>query len=371
MLEIEMVTPASPDGTTPLQLISPDGAGWLPRAEMGIEELSDNHLRGMLRWLFLARAVDDEAMALQAAGELTVYPPFRGQEAAQVGSALALAPQDFVFPTFRELAAALVRGVDAVTYFEYHRGTWHGGAYDPLASRFGPVCIILASQVVHAVGFAMGQRMLGSDVVTLAYFGDGSSSEGDFHEAANFAAVFDAPVVLFCQNNHWAISMHESKQMRAPVVAKAAGYGIPGVQVDGNDVLAVWRATRDAAARARAGDGPTLIEAITYRMGPHHTADDPARYRDPAEHAAWLARDPIVRFERWLTAESLVTTESVAQMRADVAAEVAQIAEGVRSLAPPSVAALFDWAYAEPHADLLTQREDIARFAGPGAGGDA
>ena len=206
--------------------------------------LADDGLRELLRLMILCRRLDRECWALQRQGELTVYPPFEGQEAAQVGSAFALGREDFVFPSFRELAAAIVRGVDVVEYLQYHRGTWHGGPYDPIASRFAPICVPVATQIVHAVGWAMGAKLDGQAACSLAYFGDGSASEGDFHEAANMAAVFRAPVVLFCQNNGWAISVPSSEQNAAPIAARAAGYGFPGVRVDGNDVLAVFAVTK-------------------------------------------------------------------------------------------------------------------------------
>ncbi len=208
--------------------------------------LADDDLRELLRLMIRCRRLDRECWALQRQGELTVYPPFEGQEAAQVGSAFALGRDDFVFPSFRELAAAIVRGVDVVEYLQYHRGTWHGGPYDPIASRFAPICVPVATQIVHAVGWAMGAKLDGHAACSLAYFGDGSASEGDFHEGANIAAVFRAPVILFCQNNGWAISVPSSEQYAAPIAARAAGYGFPGVRVDGNDVLAVYAVTREA-----------------------------------------------------------------------------------------------------------------------------
>ena len=329
-------------------------------------DLPDDDLRELLRWMILARAVDEATEALQADGELTVYPSFRGQEAAQVGSAFALGRDDMVFPTFRELAAALVRGVDPVTYLHYHRGTWHGGPYDPLEARFGPICITLATQTVHAVGYAMGQKQLGRPVVTLAYFGDGSTSEGDFHEACNFAAVYEAPVVLFCQNNGWAISVPTHKQMKAPVADRAAGYGMPGVRIDGNDVLEVWKTTSEAAARARTGGGPTLIEAMTYRLGPHHSLDEPAKYRDQAEVDEWAERDPIPRYEGWLLAASLADEGLFAEYRAEAAEEAERMSAAVRELEPPPVEDLFEWVYEGPTLELLHQQRDISRFTGTG-----
>jgi pyruvate dehydrogenase E1 component alpha subunit len=274
-------------------------------------------------------------MALQRQGELTVYPPFEGQEAAQVGSAFALGPEDFVFPSFRELAAALVRGVDAVEYLQYHRGTWHGGPYDPFATGFAPICVPVATQIVHAVGWALGAKLDRKAACALAYFGDGSASEGDFHEAANMAAVFRAPVVLFCQNNGWAISVPAEEQFAAPIAARADGYGIPGVRVDGNDVLAVYAVTKEATERARRGGGPTLVEALTYRIGPHSTADDDTRYRSAEEVDAWRARDPIERYRRWLLASGHADEAFVGSCGEEARAWVAQVRAGITSVADP------------------------------------
>ena len=263
-------------GSEPFRLIAPDGTA-VGDTEVGLEP---GELRELLRWMVLARRLDRECMALQRQGELTVYPPFEGQEAAQIGSAFALGPDDFVFPSFRELAVALVRGVDPVQYMQYHRGTWHGGPYDPRATRFAPICVPTATQISHAVGYAMGLRFDDIPACAIAYFGDGSASEGDFHEAANMAAVFRSPAILFCQNNGWAISVPTTSQTSGEIWKRAEGYGFRGVRVDGNDVLAVYRVMKEAVARAHAGDGPTLIEALTYRVGPHTTADDAGRYRD-------------------------------------------------------------------------------------------
>jgi len=254
-----MVIHEDPYDVAPVRLVAPDGTA-VGDTDVG---LKPDELRDLLRLMILSRRLDGECMALQRQGELTVYPPFEGQEAAQVGSAFALEPDDFVFPSFRELAAAIVRGVDVVEYLQYHRGTWHGGPYDPIASRFAPICVPVATQIVHAVGWAMGAKLDRLPVCSLAYFGDGATSEGDFHEAANMAAVFGAPAILFCQNNGWAISVPLREQAASSIHTRAEGYGMPGVLVDGNDLRAVYSVTRAAAERARAGEGPTLIEALT------------------------------------------------------------------------------------------------------------
>ena len=338
-----------------VQLVARDGSV-VGDVEVG---LSDDECRELLRLMIRSRRLDRECWALQRQGELTVYPPFEGQEAAQVGSAFALGPEDFVFPSFRELAAAVVRGVDVVEYLEYHRGTWHGGPYDPIASRFAPICVPVATQIVHAVGWAMGSRLDGSKACSLAYFGDGSASEGDFHEGANLAAVFGAPAILFCQNNGWAISVPSNRQFAAPIADRAAGYGMPGVRVDGNDVLAVYAVTREAVERARAGRGPTLIEAVTYRIGSHSTADDAARYRDDAEVAAWRELDPIDRYRSYLLGAGTIDDAFIHSCEEEAGAWVADIRAELTALGEPPAAEMFDHAFADPPATLLRQREEL------------
>jgi pyruvate dehydrogenase E1 component alpha subunit len=349
------ISDTAADDAPMVQLVAPGGSA-VGDADVG---LSDDRLRELLRLMIRARRLDRECMALQRQGELTVYPPFEGQEAAQVGSAVALGADDFVFPSFRELAAAVARGVDVVEYLEYHRGTWHGGPYDPIANRFAPICVPVATQIVHAVGWALGARLDGARACAIAYFGDGSASEGDFHEAANLAAVYRVPVVLFCQNNGWAISVPLREQTAAPIAARAAGYGFPGIRVDGNDVLAVYAVTKAAVERAHAGGGPTLIEAVTYRMGPHSTADDDSRYRDDAEVAAWRERDPIDRYRRFLTARGVADDGLVAACEAEAAAWIEEVRAGVTSLGAPAPTELFSHAFAEPPATLRRQREGL------------
>jgi 2-oxoisovalerate dehydrogenase E1 component alpha subunit len=349
-----MDAPEHWSGTAPVRILAPDGTA-VDDPDVG---LSDDDLRGLLRHLIETRRLDRECVALQRQGQLTVYPPFEGQEAAQVGSAFALGRDDWVFPTFRELAAALVRGVDPVRYLWYHRGTWHGGPYDPRATRFGPICVPVATQICHAVGVAMGLRLDGSDACALAYFGDGSASEGDFHEGANLAAVFGAPAILFCQNNGWAISVPTSQQTVGEIWRRADGYGFPGMRVDGNDVLAVYRATAEAVTRARRGEGPTLIEALTYRIGAHTTADDASRYRDDDEVERWRAYDPIARYRTWLVATGRADDAFVETCERAADERVREIREALIATDAPPQEWLFDWTYAEPPALLLRQRQE-------------
>ena len=338
-----------------VQIVAPDGS-IVGDADVGLDP---DDQRELLRQMIRTRRLDRECWSLQRQGQLTVYPPFEGQEAAQVGSASALGPDDFVFPSFRELAAAVVRGVDIVEYLQYHRGTWHGGPYDPIASRFAPICVPVATQIVHAVGWALGSRLDRNGTCALAYFGDGSASEGDFHEAANLAAVLEAPVVLFCQNNAWAISVPAREQYVAPIAARAAGYGIPGVRVDGNDVLAVYAVTEEAVGRARSGGGPTLIEAMTYRIGAHSTADDATRYRDEAEVETWRARDPIDRFRTYLLGAGLADEAFVSRCEEEAAAWVGEIRSAVVALGTPSAEEIFDFAFADPPEALRRQRREL------------
>lgn len=335
------------------QVIASDGTARVAREEIA---LSDAEMRELLRLMTLARRLDAEAVQLHAEGEMAVYPPCAGQEAAQIGSAFALAPEDFVFPSFREFAAALTRGVDAVTYMSYHRGTWHGGPWDVMKHRFAPICVPLATQIPHAVGYAMAMKLRGESVAALAYFGDGAASEGDFHEACNFAAVFRAPVVLFCQNNGWAISVPFEEQSAAPIVDRAAGYGIPGVRVDGNDVVAVWQATKEAAERARWGNGPTLIEAVTFRMGPHLTNDEPDRYRSVEEVERWKKLDPIDRFRTFLLANGVMSEEGVELLTADVETAAAKMRAGIIATPPPEASDIFEMAYHSMPRELMHQQ---------------
>jgi 2-oxoisovalerate dehydrogenase E1 component subunit alpha len=346
--------PAHWGGTEPRRVLAADGTV-VGDPDVGLDA---GELRALLRWMVVARRLDRECIALQRQGELTVYPGFEGQEAAQVGSAAALASRDMVWPTFRELAAALVRGVDPVQYLQYHRGTWHGGPYDPRATRFGPICIPIATQIAHAAGCALGQQLDGDDAVSLAYFGDGATSEGDFHEAANLAGIWRLPLVLFCQNNGWAISLPTGKQTAGEIWRRAEGYGFPGVRVDGNDVLAVYAATREALERARRGDGPTLIEALTYRIGAHSTADDARRYRADPEVEAARAFDPIARFSAWLLAAGHADAAFVADSEAEADRFAMTVRAGVVATPAPPAEWQFDWVYAEPGASFERMRAE-------------
>lgn len=301
----------------PLRFIAEDGesSGELP--------LSADELTRGYRAVARARFFDERVMTLQRQGRLGVYPPYRGQEAAQVGAALALAETDWLVPSYRDTAAALTHGLPMSQIILYWRATPAGWRY-PDDLRILPFYIPIATQLLHAVGIASAGRYQHEDWVALTFIGDGGSSEGDFHEALNFAAVYAAPLVLVVENNGWAISVPTDRQMRhQPIADRAAGYGIPGVLVDGNDLAAVWHAARSAVERARAGEGPTLIEAVTYRMGPHTSSDDPNRYRTADSTAAWEARDPLLRLRAALEGMAAWDEEREQALRAELADEFA------------------------------------------------
>ncbi|WP_308467988.1 thiamine pyrophosphate-dependent enzyme [Rathayibacter soli] len=307
--------------------------------------------------MLLARELDLESVAMQRQGIIPGYAPARGQEAAQVGSASALdRARDFAFPTYRELGVAVALGADLVGYLASHQGSWHGGMYDFAAARLAPINAVVGAPAPHAMGWALGEKLAGRSGASIAYFGDGASSQGDIHEAMNFAGVWNLPVVFFCQNNGWAISLPTSGQVAGgSVAARAAGYGMPGVRVNGNDVLAVYDEVTDALARARSGGGATVVEAMTYRIGPHSTSDDPGRYRSLAEEHDWQSRDPLVAAEARLRASGVadVVFDEVA---ACVRAEVERVRQGTIALKSRPTAEMFDFVFADPPAVFKAQR---------------
>ncbi|MDP9406233.1 MAG: pyruvate dehydrogenase (acetyl-transferring) E1 component subunit alpha [Actinomycetota bacterium] len=344
---------------TPVQLL--DDEGVLSEVDGYPIDLKDEDFRNLYRYMVLARRVDKQAINLQRQGQLGVYASLLGQEAAQVGGAYALTERDWVFPSYRELGAALVRGVDPSSILHLFRGTWLSN-HDPLATRFGLLSIPIGTQALHAAGFAMGAKFDGNDIVVMSYFGDGATSEGDPHEAMNFAAVYGAPCVFFVQNNQYAISVPLSKQTKAPTIAhKAVGYGMPGFRCDGNDVLAAYAVARKAVDRARAGEGPSLIEAVTYRMEAHTTADDPTRYRTPEELAEWTARDPIARFERFLEREGLLDDAFRADIDEEAAGYAARMREEIYDAPHGDPLELFAHVYVDPPPSYQAQRELLRR----------
>jgi 2-oxoisovalerate dehydrogenase E1 component alpha subunit len=340
--------------TSPLQLIDQDGQpGGNPG---GLALPQPAVLRELHRRMALGRRFDTQATALTKQGRLAVYPSSHGQDACQVGAALALRDQDWLFPTYRDSVAVLTRGVPAEETLTLLRGDWHCG-YDPYEHRVAPQCTPLATNTLHAVGLAYAARLRKQDQVALVLLGDGATSEGDTHEALNFAAVWKAPVVFLVQNNGYAISVPLAKQTAAPTLAaKGIGYGIPSLLIDGNDAAAVYAAARAGVERAAAGGGPTLIEAITYRIEAHTNADDATRYRGSGEVSAWLKRDPITRLEAYLRARNLLDDAGAERL----AAEAERLAEEVRDHMNAEVSAdpaeLFEHVYARPTAALERQR---------------
>nr|WP_285727238.1 pyruvate dehydrogenase (acetyl-transferring) E1 component subunit alpha [Psychromicrobium sp. YIM S02556] len=345
-------------------------------------ELDGEKLRQFYRDMAVVRRFDQESTALQRQGELALWVPVRGQEAAQVGAVHASRPQDYFFPTYREHAIALARGVTPEELLRQFRGVSHGG-WDPSVSRFHLYTLVLAAQTLHAVGYAMGvardQGTVPEDPATaetvMAFFGDGASSEGDVHESMVFAASFNAPVVFFCQNNQWAISVPFEVQSKVPLATRAAGYGFPGLRVDGNDVLAVYAVTRWAQDRARRGEGPALIEAVTYRLGAHTTADDPTKYRGSDEEALWQSRDPMTRLKTLLDNEGLADQAFFDAVDAEAAEMAALVRQVVHIEDAPDLRTSFAHVYAQAHplvAEELAFLESYeAGFADDDAASDA
>jgi 2-oxoisovalerate dehydrogenase E1 component alpha subunit len=335
---------ADPTATAPFQLVDEDGELTAAGREIGVDlELAKNLHADMV----LARRLDHEALALQRQGELHLWLMSWGQEAAQVGSVRALQASDRVFPSYREHAVALCRGISPADIMRQWRGAAHSG-WDPADSNVHIYSLVLGTQTLHATGYAAGVRLDRSDEVVMTYFGDGAASQGDVNEALNWAAAGSLPVVFFCQNNQWAISTPTSTQMRTPLHVRAAGFGVAGYHVDGNDVLAVHAVTQHATARVRAGEGPALIEAQTYRLAGHSSSDDPKRYRTDDELAGWQAKDPITRLERLLRGSG-VPESHFDDLKQREEALAVDVREQCKALHGDDLAVVFDQTYAEPH----------------------
>ena len=342
---------------TPLALLGPDGQ---PVHSTGLDLPADDVLVGLHRQMVLGRRFDTQATALTKQGRLAVYPSARGQEASEIGAAAALRPQDWLFPTYRDSMAIVARGVDPVEALILLRGDWHCG-YDPYAHRVAPQCTPLATNAPHAVGLAHAARLKGEDTVALVMLGDGATSEGDTHTALNFAAVWNSPVVFFVQNNGYAISVPVAKQTAAPSLAhKGIGYGIPGLLVDGNDPAAVYAAVRRAVESAADGGGPTLIEALTYRIEAHTNADDAARYRPQAEVREWLDRDPVTRIRQFLLDRGLLDSAAQSALDAEAEAQAEDLRRRMNADTVPDPADLFRFVYAEPPPELRRQQHRLA-----------
>jgi pyruvate dehydrogenase E1 component alpha subunit len=329
----------------------------LPDGE--VDGLSPDYLLALYRNLVLLRTYDERSVVYHRQGRIGTYAIFWNHEAMQVGSTFALADGDWIFPSYRESAIGLLRGIPAATILSWWRGH-PSGWWNPAEHGVASICVPIGTHVPHAVGFAWGSRLRGEDKVAIAYFGDGASSEGAVHEAATFAGVMKAPAILFCNNNQWAISTPVERQTAAAaLVDKAVGYGMPGVRVDGGDVLAVFEATREAVERARAGEGPTWIEAVTYRAAPHATADDPSIYIDEERVADERAHECVGRYEQYLTRLGVLTDELAAEIKQGAADLMrAGIAEA-EAQPPPDPSLVFEYAYADAPA---TQAHDLAEL---------
>ncbi|MGO4473838.1 thiamine pyrophosphate-dependent dehydrogenase E1 component subunit alpha [Arthrobacter sp. M-10] len=355
-----------------IQMVDPSGV-LKPEAEQGTEPgheypiPGDAELMAAYEQLVVGRRVNDQNSALVRQGRMAVYPSSHGQEACQVAAALCLREGDWLFPTYRDAVAVMSRGVDPVETMTIFRGDWHGG-YDPTKHKVGIQCTPLTTQLLHGVGVAHAAKLRGEDTVVLAMCGDGATSEGDFHEALNFAAVFHLPVIFFVQNNKYAISVPLSQQSVAPSLAhKAVGYGMAGERVDGNDLVALLAVLDRAVKLAREGSGPLLIEAHTYRMQAHTNADDATRYREDSEVAEWTAKDPISRMTSYLTDRGLLDDEGSSRIAAKAEAVASQLREGLGEDVPVDPQNLFRYVFSTPTPQLKEQSallaDELAREA--------
>jgi 2-oxoisovalerate dehydrogenase E1 component alpha subunit len=342
-----------------VQLLTPEGER-IEHPDYDIE-LTAEEVRSLYRDLVLVRRVDLEAVALQRQGELGIWASLLGQEAAQIGSGRALTDADMAFPTYREHGVAWCRDVDPVKLLGLFRGVNHGG-WDPAEHNFHLYTIVIGSQTLHAVGYAMGIQRDGAEAASIVYFGDGATSQGDVNESFIWASVFNAPVVFFCQNNQWAISEPLEKQSKIPLYKRASGFGFPGVRVDGNDVFACLAVTRRALQNAREGQGPTLIEAFTYRMGAHTTSDDPTRYRLADELEAWKLKDPIERVKAYLFRNQLADQEFFEKIEAEADALGKDVRGRCLALPDPPPEAMFQHVYAGAHALLEEERQQYLSY---------
>jgi pyruvate dehydrogenase E1 component alpha subunit len=350
-----------------VQLLTPEGER-VEHPEYSVD-VSEDELRSLYRDLTLVRRWDVEATALQRQGELGIWASLLGQEAAQVGAGRALAPTDMAFPTYREHGVAWSRGVDPLDVISLFRGVDNGG-WDPQATGFNLYTVVIGAQCLHATGYAMGVQRDSAETAVLAFLGDGATSQGEVNESMIWAATFSAPVVFFCQNNQYAISVPIERQSRVPLFQRAAGFGFPGVRVDGNDVLAVLAVTKAALAAAREGQGPTFIEAFTYRMGAHTTSDDPTRYRLASELEEWKLRDPIARLKAYLSRSGIADPAFFDAVEAEADELAARIRTGTREMPDPPGTAMFDHVYAEQTPPLAAQRAEFVEYHASFADGE-
>jgi pyruvate dehydrogenase E1 component alpha subunit len=347
-----------------VQLLTPEGDR-VDHPDYSVD-FTDEEYRNLYRDLVIVRRLDAESTALQRQGELGIWASLLGQEAAQVGSGRALRKQDMAFPTYREHGVLYCRGIDPIKPLTLFRGV-DQGAWDPNEFKFNMYTIVIGAQTLHATGYAMGVTMdgkVGNDdgEAVIAYFGDGATSQGDVNEAFIWASVFNAPMVFFCQNNQYAISEPLERQTRVPLFHRAAGFGFPGIRVDGNDVLASYAVTRAALDHARLGQGPTLIEAYTYRMGAHTTSDDPTRYRIASEVDEWKLKDPIQRYRSYLEKQKLADASYFDAIDAEATAAALDLRERVLSMPDPAPVTMFDHVYPNGSPLLDEQRAEFSRY---------
>lgn len=357
-LSIEPHGPVFTERCEPIQYLTPGGA---LTATGGDARISLLQAQGFYRDMVLARRLDEEALALQRQGELGLWLMSLGQEAAQVGSIRAVEEGDYVFPTYREHAAALCRGISPTELLIQWRGNQHSG-WDPQDYRFHFYSLVLGTQTLHATGYAMGVQRDKADEVVVCYLGDGASSQGDVSEALNWSAVMRAPVLFFCQNNQWAISTPASAQSTSPLHHRAAGFGLDTYVVDGNDVLAVHAVTQAAAERVREGSGPAFIEAITYRMAGHSTSDDPTRYRPGTELDLWRQRDPIMRLRVFLETSG-VDQEFFSKLSEEADDFASEVREACLTMETPVLEEAFDTVFVEPHDSLMAERAEFVAYS--------
>jgi pyruvate dehydrogenase E1 component alpha subunit len=356
---VAQVLPAERD----LRRVIGDGAD-VPDGE--VSGLDEQGLLDLYRSLILLRTYDERSVVYHRQGRIGTYAIFWNHEAMQVGSVHALSDDDWIFPSYRESAIGLLRGMPAATILSWWRGH-PAGWWNPADYNLASICVPIATQVPHAAGLAWGKKLRGEHAAAIVYFGDGATSEGAFHEGANFAAVMQAPLVLFCNNNGWAISTPVSAQTRAETLAdKAVGYGIPGVRVDGADVLAVYEATREAVARARDGGGPTFIEAVTYRTAPHATADDPNAYIDLERVEAEKQRECVGRYEGYLRRSGLLDDANVEEIKAWAADLMREGIAAAEAEPPAGASAVFEHAYVDPPPSLAVEHAELKRILGNG-----
>lgn len=363
---------ATSEGSDLVQLLTPEGQR-VPHPVFDLE-ISAEEIQSLYRDMVLVRRVDREGNALQRQGQLGIWVPLLGQEAAQIGVGRAMRPDDMAFPSYREHGVAWCRGIDPTELLGIFRGTDHG-SWDPQTTGFHLYTIVIGNQCLNAAGYAMGQRFEGKvgdadGQATVCFFGDGATSQGDVHEGFVWAAVYDAPVVFFCQNNQWAISEPLERQTRVPLFRRAQGYGFPGIRVDGNDVLATLAVSRWALEECRTGNGPVLVEAFTYRMDAHTTSDDPTRYRLADELEAWKLKDPIERVRVHLVREGLARQDFFDAVTAESDELAARFRTFCEEMPQPGPDRMFSHVYAEPSPQVDAQRDEYLAYRASFEGSD-